>query len=152
MGGLRGQETSKSIVPSNGSSNNTKGTAGLLGGQAVVELASSEEDKGDEQEEEEGDETAGGPVRGDEHDTSEDGPPEQVDGDSVVNLSEITDTSSVLGGIGVNDAEPRNEDHTKGEPEGTIRAEGSGTKGIASLELPHTSEQLLKEQIKENIR
>jgi hypothetical protein len=44
--------------------------------------------------------------------------------------------------IAIEDAEPRDQDGSIGEPEGAVGREGRGTEGVPGLELPHANQKL----------
>lgn len=101
---LFGKETTQCIVPRNDSSDNAEGTSSNLQRSASIEFGGSQKDEGDKQEEEKSDKSAVGAVRGNQHNSGEDGPSEEVDTKRVF---------QVLGGclgVGVENTSSRNKD------------------------------------------
>jgi len=73
-------------------------------------------------------------VGSEEHDEREDEPRHEVDAEGVGELG--------WAGVGGDNASAGDEDESIGDPEATVRGEGSRTEGVAASKLPHASEEL----------
>lgn len=76
---LFGKETTQCIVPRNDSSDNAKCTSSNLQRSASIEFGGSQKDEGNEEEEEKCDKSTVGSVRGNQHNSGENGPSKEVD-------------------------------------------------------------------------
>lgn len=141
--GLVGEQAGEGVVPGNNGGDDTEIATGLADGR-VDESAEGEEQECHRQEEEECHQTAGGTESGKEQDKREDGPADEIDAQSIIK-------GCLIGAslVRSQDAERRNEDDAKGQPEATIWGEGGGTEGVPCPELPHTSQELYKAAVEQ---
>lgn len=135
MGRFVGQETRQGNVPGNEGCDHTKAAARNLASREAVQVGRSQECKGHRKTEEQRNQTNRRPMACDQHQSSEDGPSSQVDTQRVRKCSRMVVVSGQNVGTG-------NEHDRIREPEATVRRERSGTKRVASSELPHAGEQL----------